>query len=161
MIANLLQKDIKKSAKLLGWWHRRMRDVQYYKGSASPFDEWVGANGREFGLECKIINDKAKTKSFAFSKVSEDQIKGMMCFEKQWNHKSFLIINFRHLNNRKGKTFAMPITEFLYLQHAMANKEKLKKKYPRNKKSIPLEYFEECTLELNRYKEGWDLRQLM
>ena len=158
-MANLLQEDVRKSADILGWWHRRMRDVQYYAGSGSEFDEWVAGGGKDIGLECKMITDNSK--SFAFNKVSQTQMEGMIEFEKQWNHKSFLLINFRWIDHKKGKCFALPISEFLYLQYAMPNFEEYQEKYPRNEKSIPLDYFEECVLELPRYEKGWDLRMLL
>ncbi|MFW6282408.1 MAG: hypothetical protein ACOC1O_06470 [bacterium] len=162
IIANLLQEDIKKSAKELGWYHRRYRDVIGKFGSASDFDELVINNGKSLGLECKMLGTgKSNPKSFPFSKVSDEQMIGLINFSKQFNSKGFLIINFRYLNSHKGRTFALTIQEFLYLRWVFPNHEEFVKKYPRNDKSIPLEYFKEEVLELQRLGKGWDLRTLI
>jgi penicillin-binding protein-related factor A (putative recombinase) len=159
-LANLLQNDIKDSAEIIGLWHRRLRDVQMYRGSSSPFDEIIAANGKSIAIEAKIINDKAESKSFPFERLSEEQIRGLIEFNKHWNHKSYILINFRWINSHKGRTFALTIEEFLYLRYAMVNNEYFLDKYPRNAKSIPLEYFIEETTELKRLGKGWDLRVL-
>ena len=161
-MSNLLQNDIKESAKELGWYHRRMRDVQYYSGSGSAFDELVNYDFKSFGLECKMLGTgKSNPKSFPFSEVSITQMEGMVEFEKQFGNKSYILINFRHLNNKKGRLFALSISEFLYLKWAFPNNEEFVEKYPRNDKSIPLEYFKNYVLELPRLGKGWDLRKLI
>lgn len=160
-ISNLFQEDIKKSAKELNWWHRRMRDVIGKFGSASEFDEWVSYNGRNLGIECKMIGTgKSNPKSFPFSKVKDNQLEGLVEFSKYFGNKGYILINFRQFP-KKGKAFALTIQEFLYLKWAFPNKKEFIEKYPNNDKSIPLDYLKEEVLELPRLRKGWDLRLLM
>ena len=120
-----------------------------FKGSDSPFDYLIW-NGKQItGIEAKLINDKAETKSFSFSRLSEVQREGLLELDKMNNSKGIIVINFRWINNKKGRCFALPITEFINLEYSL------------DRKSIPLDYFIECTLELPRKGEGWDLRLLM
>lgn len=161
-IANLFQDDIKKSAEELGWYHRRYRDVIGKFGSASDFDELVIYDGKSLGLECKMLGTgKANPKSFSFNKVSVDQMEGLVKFSKQFGSKGYILVNFRYLNNHKGEAYALTIQEFLYLKWAFPNHEDFIKEYPRNDKSIPLEYFRENVLQLERLGKGWDLRKLI
>jgi len=87
-------------------------------------------------------------KSFPLSRVTEDQKNGLFEIDKNPISKGFILVNFRWINNHKGKLFALPISEFINLEYAL------------ERKSVPLDYFEECTLEIPRYKKGWDLRLL-
>ena len=120
-----------------------------YKGSSSPFDYLVWNGEKLLGLECKIINNKAQTKSFSFDRLSDVQREGLMDLDRLKNSKGFILINFRWINNKKGKLFALPITEFINLEYSL------------DRKSIPLDYFQECCLELPRLGKGWDLRLLL
>lgn len=129
-----------------------------YRGSGSPFDYLVWNGKTLLGIECKIINDKAKTKSFAFNRLTNVQREGLLKLDKIDNSKGLILINFRWIDHKKGKLFALPITEFINLEYSLAD-GKLKDEY-RNEKSIPFEYFESCTLEIPRYKSGWDLKWL-
>lgn len=146
---NLLENDIKSSCEELELWNRRLRDMTMYKGSGSPFDYIVWNGKTLIGLECKIINDKAKSKSFYFNRLKEIQKEGLLELDQIDNSKGIILINFRWINNKKGKLFVLPITEFVNLEYSL------------NRKSIPLDYFEECTLSLPRKGKGWDLRLIM
>jgi len=147
---NLLESDIKKSCEGQGYWFRRMRDVQMYAGSSSPFDYLVWDTNTLVGIEAKLLRSRksGNPKSFPFSRLSEVQREGLLEFDQLDNSKGYIIINFRWINNKKGRCFALPITEFIYLEQAL------------DRKSIPLDYFVENTLELPRKDKGWDLSLL-
>lgn len=150
-MANLLQEDIRKSANRLGLVHRRLRDMNMYKGSSSPFDELILSNTKVLALECKLLRKRKNSnpKSIPFSRLSDNQREGLLEWDKKDICDSYLLVNFRWIDHKKGKCFALPITEFIYLEQAL------------DRKSIPLDYFENNVLELPRYKEGWDLRLLL
>jgi len=162
-IANLLQEDIKESAKELDWWHRRMRDVQYYAGSASPFDELLNTGVNVLGLECKMLGSgKSEPKSFSYNDLSVDQQKGLSGFCKKENALSYVIVNFRWINHKKGRCFALSIEDFLFakLQSMLLDKKSALKK-DLNQKSIKLDYFKKNAIELERLCKGWDLSVLL
>lgn len=149
-MANLLQEDIRKSAEELGWWHRRMRDVMGKFGSGSPFDELLWNGKILFGLECKLLRERKgnNPKSFPFSRVSEEQEEGLFDFMSIDNSLGYILVNFRWMDNKKGKLFAITIYEYLYLVNGL------------DRKSIPLDLFEKQILEIPRLGKGWDLRYL-
>lgn len=134
-----------------------MRDSVGYKGSASPFDELLFEGTTLIGMECKMLNDKAKTKSFAFNKVSKDQIEGLLELDKYSNTIACICVNFRWINRHKGETYIIPIRKFLYYKRLG---DKAKKEIGLNSKSIPLDFFRENILQLERYKQGWDLTKI-
>ncbi|MFW6377109.1 MAG: hypothetical protein ACOCZ5_00550 [bacterium] len=135
-----------------------MRDVQMYRGSSSPFDYLVWNGHTLIGIEAKIINDKAQSKSFPFNRVSDEQIEGMLELKEYENSESFILINFRWTNHKKGDTFALDVNEFLTLRDM--DKED-KKTIGLNSKSIPLDFFRENVLQLPRLGKGWDLEPLV
>jgi hypothetical protein len=120
-----------------------------YRGSSSPFDYLVWDGNTLLGLECKIINDKAESKSFPFSRLSDVQREGLLEFDKIDNSKSFILVNFRWINHKKGKLFVLPITEFINFEYSL------------DRKSISLDMFNELTIEIPRYQKGWNLKLLM
>lgn len=149
-MGNLLEEDMKKSAEELNFVYRRMRDAVQKYGSASPFDYLVVTNSCNLCIECKQLKggSSGKPKSIAFSRVSEAQRKGLLTWDKMDINKCYILVNFRWIDGNKGKLFALDIKEFLYLEYEL------------DRKSIPLDYFEENTLEIPRYGKGWDLRLL-
>jgi hypothetical protein len=149
IIANLLENDIKLSCEKLKLWARRLRDMNMYRGSSSPFDYLVWDGNTLLGLECKIINDKAESKSFPFSRLSDVQREGLLEFDKIDNSKSFILVNFRWINHKKGKLFVLPITEFINFEYSL------------DRKSISLDMFNELTIDIPRYHKGWNLKLLM
>ncbi|MFW6015381.1 MAG: hypothetical protein ACOCRK_03025 [bacterium] len=135
-----------------------MKDFRY---SSSPFDCLVYNGKILLGIECKMLSERKngeKPKSFPFDRVTDTQREGLLDIDRFESAKGLILVNFRWFSG-KGKCYVLPISEFIYLEHALSEGE-LKNKY-RNTKSIPLEYFEKCTLELHRYKRGWDLRPLL
>ena len=123
--------------------------MNMYRGSSSPFDYLVWDGNTLLGLECKIINDKAESKSFPFSRLSDVQREGLLEFDKIDNSKSFILVNFRWINHKKGKLFVLPITEFINFEYSL------------DRKSISLDMFNELTIEIPRYQKGWNLKLLM
>lgn len=125
--------------------------MNMYKNSSSPFDELVMSNTKVLALECKLLRSRksGNPKSFPFARLSDDQRKGLLKWDKKDICDSYVILNFRWMDHKKGKCFALPISEFIYLEQAL------------DRKSIPLDYFESNVLELPRYNVGWDLRLLM
>lgn len=128
-----------------------MRDAVQKYGSASPFDELVTTNSYNLCLECKMLSKRKSNnpKSLPFDRLTTDQRKGLLEWDLQDINKCYVLVNFRWIDSKKGKLFALDIKEFLYLE------------YDLDRKSIPLDYFEECTLEIPRLGKGWDLSLLL
>ena len=126
--------------------------MNMYKGSSSPFDYlcWFDEVPLLLGIECKMLRERKgyNPKSLPFSNVSEDQREGLLEFNQKENSKGYLLVNFRYFKG-KGRTFAVTIGEFIYLEQSL------------ERKSIPLDYFINNTVELPRLNKGWDLRKLI
>ena len=139
----------------------RVPDSAYGK-KRSACDFLLLHNGLMIGAEAKMITDGSK--SFSFSKVSDSQIKGLKKIESEGG-KGYILINFRWLGtgNDKGKAFALPYIDFLYLMWAFENDEELSEEYT-NDKSIPLDYFYKEVKEVPKLSlekgYGWDLSVL-
>ncbi|MFW6377526.1 MAG: hypothetical protein ACOCZ5_02660 [bacterium] len=156
---NLLENDIKLSCEEMDIWYRRFRDMVMYKGSSSPFDYLLWNGKKLVGIEAKMVNDKAKSTNFPFNRVSDDQREGLLDIDKYTSSFGYLLINFRWLPH-KGRTFAMPIKQFLQAEKDF-NNGVMKDLYPRNTKSLPLEWFEDATEEIERLNKGWNLWKLL
>ena len=150
-MANLFQNDIKKSAEELGYTHRRMRDVIGKARSGSAFDEQVVTNECILALECKMLRGRksGNPKSFPFSNLSEVQREGLLEWGKWDIVKSFVCINYRWTNSRKGEFFAFDIVDFLKIEQQV------------DRKSISLDMCRELGISVPRYGKGWDLRYLL
>lgn len=148
-MANLLEDDIKVSCEELGLWNRRFRDMTMYRGSVSPFDYLIYNGKYLVAIEAKIINNKAKSKSFPFKRVRKEQREGLLELDRFHNSRCYILVNFRWINHKKGECFAITIDDFLKLEETLG------------RKSVPLDYFRDNAIQLDRYGKGWDLRQLM
>lgn len=127
-----------------------MRDVIGKFGSSSPFDYMLFDGYQLCGVECKLLRARksGNPKSIPYSRISDVQREGLMKIENFKNGKGIILINFRWIDNTKGKTFALGIKEFFQLE------------YDLDRKSIPLDYFLECGKEVPRKGKGWDLSYL-
>lgn len=148
---NLLEQDIKKSIKEQNLWGIKLRDMTFYKGSQSPFDFIIWNGNKLLGLECKLLKERKNSnpKSIPFKRVPQHQRNGLSKINEYDNSEGYILVNFRWIDHKKGKCFAVEIGEFLQLEQAL------------DRKSIPLSYFDECGLELERLGKGWDLRLLL
>lgn len=149
---NLLESDIKKSAEEQEIWYRRMRDVQMYAGSSSPFDYLLLTEEHKIGIEAKLLRARksGNPKSFPFSRLSDVQREGLAEFEQIGDSsKGYVLINFRWTNNKKGECFALRIGEFFEIEQAIG------------RKSIPLDYFREVAISVPRLGKGWNLQYLI
>jgi len=150
-MSNLLENDIRESLKEQEekYWGRRMRDVIGKFGSSSPFDYLIFNGEQLCGIECKLLRSRksGNPKSFPFSRLSDVQREGLQDLDSFPNGKGIILINFRW-KKHKGDCYALGINEFLHLE------EKL------DRKSIPLEYFEENGFKIPRKDTGWDLDYL-
>jgi len=152
IIINLFERDISDSLTRLEdvMWGMRIPDSSYGK-KPSACDFLVLNYGLLMGVECKMITDGSK--SFPFDKISENQVEGLKRIN-DCGGKGLLLFNFRWMGSGKckGKVFCIDILEFLYLEHAL------------DRQSIPLDYFQQNTLELPKLEleegYGWDLRVL-
>lgn len=140
-----------------------MRDVQYYAGSSSPFDELLNTGEVLLGLECKMLGSgKSKPKSFSYKDLALHQQQGLQEFSKKKNAKGYVLLNFRWINRYKGRAFALSIEDYLFtkMQSILLSKERANEKLL-NEKSMKLQYLEENAIELERLGKGWDLRPLL
>lgn len=96
--------------------------------------------------------------SIPFSILSDDQVQGLYEVNQFENSKGLLMLNFRWINHKKGRTFAININEWLRLESLLKRK---KKQLGINNKSVPIDYIMNNFIELPRYKSGWDLLLLM
>ena len=160
IIVNLFESDIKKSCKEQKVWFRRLRDMTMYKGSSSPADFILYFDDIPLlvSIECKMLRSRkgGNPKSFPFSMVSEDQEEGLRTFSKLENALGLVLVNFRHLNNKKGEVFILTADEYFEYKQGF-----LEGRYDyRNTKSIPLEFLRDNCCQLYRQCKGWDLSQL-
>jgi len=150
-MANLLQEDIRKSAKKLNYVHRRLRDTIGKINTGSPFDELVVTNKFNLCLECKMLRERksGKPKSFPLSGLSETQREGLLEWDTKEVNKCYVLINFRWTDeSTKGSLFALTINEILEIEQKL------------DRKSIPLEVFQEVAVNIPRLDSGWNLEWL-
>jgi len=128
-----------------------MRDVIGKFGSSSPFDYLLWNGKTLIGIECKMLRARksGNPKSFPFSMLSDDQEEGLLKLSRVNNSKSYVLVNFRWTNNKKGETYALTIAEYMYMRTHM------------DRKSIPLSKFRNGSgLQLERKGKGWNLEPL-
>ena len=154
MIINLFESDITSSLKDLSetFWGLRIPD-SFYGKKPSDCDFIALSDSTMFGIECKMTTNGSK--SFSFDEVTEQQKIGLKDIQEKGGE-SYILYNFRWMgtSNDKGKVFAISILEFYYLMYAL------------DRKSIPLDYFQNNTLEVPKLEldeggYGWDLRILL
>ena len=149
---NLFESDISASLKQLkdDMWGIRIPD-SFYGKTPSDCDFLAMKNGLMLGIECKMTTDGSK--SFSFDELREQQKIGLKDI-KEKGGESYILYNFRWMGggNCKGKVFAITVLEYYYLMYAL------------DRKSIPLDYFQNNTLEIPKLEleegYGWDLRVL-
>jgi len=133
-------------------WGYRVPD-SFYGKKPSDCDFIALTEGTMYALECKMTTSGSK--SFAFDELTEQQKIGLKEI-KEKGGESYILYNFRWMgtSNDKGKVFAISILEYYYLMQAL------------DRKSIPLDYFQNNTLEIPKLElkkggYGWDLRVLL
>lgn len=131
-----------------------------YKGSSSPADFLIYFDDVPLlvSVEAKMLRSRkgGNPKSFPFSMVSDDQEEGLRTIGNLNNAQSYVCINVRWTNSKKGEVFVLTGDEYFKYKQGF-----LEGKYGyRNTKSIPLEFLRENCTQLYRKGKGWDLSKL-
>lgn len=121
-----------------------------YKNSSSPFDYLIWNGKTLLGIEAKQMSERksGNPKSIPFSRLSEDQEKGLTHFSSFDNTLPLIGFNWRWCNHQKGETYIMKIEEFKNLKENI------------NRKSIPIEWFRKNGNRIDRKGSGWDINKM-
>ncbi|MFW6017167.1 MAG: hypothetical protein ACOCRK_12070 [bacterium] len=163
-MAKNFESDIKKVGDYLNVWYRRLRDVNHYKGSQSPFDFLFWNGVVLVGIECKEISKNSSAKSLSLDEIKDHQINGLKLIDSFNNSLGIYLVNFRNIeppeyitDKRVGRGRAYILKPEKMLEG--------KNKFEGKRKSIPLKWFQEECSEL-KYLEidkgySWDITDIL